>query len=327
MRYLITGGCGFIGSNIAEELLRRGEEIRVLDNLSSGKRANLAFDGDDAIELIIGDVTKEEDCRRAVRDVDYVLHHAALVSVQGSIENPLLANDINITGTVNMLAAARDAGVRRFVFASSSAVYGERSCPQGGVTGATSESMWSDPLSPYAVAKHAGEEYCRVFSRLYGLRTVVLRYFNVFGMRQDSASPYSGVIAKFVTTLQQKKQPVIYGDGLQSRDFIFVADVVRANLMACEFSGAMEGGGDALFNIASGKSCSVKELLDELKAIIGSTVAPRHEDARPGDILHSRADIAHARDALGFVPGFSLRKGLEETVRWYQDHTPQGASV
>lgn len=321
MRYLITGGCGFIGSNIAEELLRRGEEIRVLDNLSSGKEDNLAFDGDGSIELIIGDVTKEEDCRRAVRDVDYVLHHAALVSVQGSIDNPLLANAVNITGTLNMLVAARDAGVQRFILASSSAVYGDLPGSGPAPDEAKIETMTTNPLSPYAVGKRSGEEYCSVFSSLYGLRTIALRYFNVFGKRQDSGSPYAGVIPKFVTALQKGEQPVIYGDGLQSRDFVFVGDVVQANLMACGFRGAANRQGD-IFNVASGKSSTVTELLDELKDIIGSTVAPRHDDARPGDILHSRADISHVRDTLGFTPGFSLREGLEETVRWYQDHTP-----
>lgn len=325
MRYLITGGCGFIGSNIAEELIRRGESVRILDNLSSGKRSNLAFDGEGAIELVIGDVTKEEDCRRAVRDVDYVLHHAALVSVQGSIDSPLLANGINITGTLNMLVAARDAGVQRFVFASSSAVYGERPDSEEGDETAKSETMIPRPLSPYAIGKHAGEEYCHVFSKLYGLSTVALRYFNVFGKRQDALSPYAGVIPKFVTALRKKEPPVIYGDGLQSRDFVFVADVVRANLMACAFSDGADGQG-ALFNIASGRSCSIRELLDELKDITGSDVAPRHDDARPGDILHSRADVSRARDRLGFSACFSLREGLEETVRWYRESSSDGPS-
>ncbi|MCX5854768.1 MAG: SDR family oxidoreductase [Deltaproteobacteria bacterium] len=319
--YLITGGAGFIGSNIAATLLKNGERVRILDNFSSGKKENLILAPEPAgssLEIIEGDIRDPEICRRAVRGADYVLHHAALISVPQSTKNPALANDINITGTLNMLLAARDEGVRRFILASSCAVYGDGTSDVSGPIDETSfapvnEAMKPRPLSPYALGKLAGEEYCRIFYELYGLETIALRYFNVFGPKQDPASEYAAVIPKFIIALLSGKSPIIFGDGEQTRDFIYVDDVVRANLLACKTSGAAAG---KTFNVACGKRVTVNALLNELKAILDIDLIPVFKDARSGDIRHSWANITLAQKLLGFEPGCSLRDALSQTANW-----------
>ncbi|MFB3926471.1 MAG: SDR family oxidoreductase [Syntrophales bacterium] len=316
MMYLITGGAGFIGSNLAEELIRRGEQVRVLDNFSTGKMENLTFPQADRIELIKGDIRNIDDCRAAVRDVDYVLHHAALASVPRSVEDPLLNQWINIEGTLNMLLASRDAGIKRFIFASSSAVYGDPPATGTGTQGPVpqSEAAKPDPLSPYAISKLVGEENCKIFYRLFGLETIALRYFNVFGARQDPSSQYAAVIPKFIEALLLNKRPVIYGDGLQSRDFIFVSDVVQANLRSCTAPREAVG---KTYNIACGRSFNLRQLLDELKLISGNNIQPVFADAKPGDIRHSVADVTLAAKILGFKPEVPFREGLRQTVKWY----------
>ncbi len=306
--YLVTGGAGFIGSHLVEELVRAGEKVRVLDNFLTGRRENLAeFRG--RIALIEGDVRSLETCRRAVEDIDFVLHQAALPSVPRSIQDPLLSNDINTGGTLNMLQAAQEAGVKRFVFASSSSVYGgdERLPKREGNEGA--------PLSPYAVTKVAGEKYCQVFDQTFGLPTVCLRYFNIFGPRQDPASQYAAVVPLFVRLCLEGRPPRIYGDGNQSRDFTYVANVVQANLLACQ---AAEAPGK-VFNIASGGRVTVNELAAAIRDLTGARVEPVHDQPRPGDILHSWADISRATEALGYRPSVNFREGLERTVRWYKE--------
>jgi nucleoside-diphosphate-sugar epimerase len=319
MTYLVTGGAGFIGSNIVETLLRKGEKVRILDDFSTGKRGNLSFDVKTAVEVIEGDIRDLETCRRAVKNVRYVLHHAALGSVPRSVEDPLTTHEINVQGTLNMLLASRDGGVHRFVYASSSSVYGDQD-GEGVVAGdpeavsPKTERMKPDPLSPYAASKLAGELYCRLFCSLYGLGTVSLRYFNVFGKRQDPESEYAAVIPRFIQALLMGTPPVIYGDGKQSRDFTHVDDVVRANLMVFSAPGECLGG---VFNIACGRRYSLLELLGELQAHVGKRVEPTFSDARKGDIRHSMADVSLARTMLGFEPETSFRRGLEKTVQWY----------
>lgn len=317
MAYLVTGGAGFIGSNIVEGLLRKGEKVRVLDNFSTGKRENLRFDVRQAVEVIEGDIRDIATCRCAVRGVDYVLHQAALASVPKSVEDPLAAHDVNATGTLNLLVASRDAGVRRLIYASSSSIYGDETNGGDGYENFTpnSESMKPNPLSPYAASKLAGEYYCGLFYRLYGFETVALRYFNVFGRRQDPASEYAAVIPRFIQALLEDRTPVIYGDGNQTRDFTHVDDIVKANLEAC-FAG--RGALGKAFNIACGRRHSLLELLDALQAITGKKVEPAFRDARRGDVRHSMADITLARDLLRFEPGTGFRQGLEKTVAWYQ---------
>ena len=320
MTYLVTGGAGFIGSNIVETLLQKGEKVRILDDFSTGKRGNLSFDVKTAVEVIEGDIRDLGTCHRAVKNVRYVLHHAALGSVQRSVEDPLTTHEINVRGTLNMLLASRDGGVRRFVYASSSSVYGDQA---GGGAAAgdpeavspKTERMMPAPLSPYAASKLAGEMHCRLFCSLYGLGTVSLRYFNVFGKRQDPESEYAAVIPRFIQALLAGLPPVIYGDGKQSRDFTHVDDVVRANLMASAAPGECLGG---VFNIACGRRYSLLELLGELQALVGKRVEPTFSDARKGDVRHSMADISLAREVLGFRPESTFRQGLEATVDWYR---------
>ncbi|MBM4272753.1 MAG: SDR family oxidoreductase [Deltaproteobacteria bacterium] len=313
---LITGGAGFIGSNIAEALLKKGESVRILDNFSTGTRKNLPGSSS-RLEIMEGDIRDMDTCRRAARGVDYVLHHAALTSIPRSVEDPLLNNEINITGTLNMLVAARDAGVTRLIFASSCAVYGDTTAPgsrrhRKENNRPLTEKTKPSPLSPYAVSKVVGEEYCRLFSELYHLNTIALRYFNVFGPRQDPASEYAAVIPKFIATLLRRRQPTIYGDGNQTRDFIFIDDVVRANLLAC----TAENAAGKVFNVACGRRVNLHELLHELRKILKVNITPIHEEARPGDIRHSWADISHAEKFLGFVPVCSLHHGLSRTAKW-----------
>jgi len=310
MRYLITGGAGFIGSSLAGALLEKGNSVRILDNFSSGKRVNLDFPITSALEVIEGDIRDPDTCRQAVSGADYVLHHAALASVPLSVDDPVLANDINITGTLNMLVASKGAGVKRFVFASSTAVYGDTD--DG--TSPKVETMKSAPLSPYAINKLTGEEYCRLFHRIYSLETVALRYFNVFGPKQDPASEYAAVIPKFIEALLSGKSPIVYGDGRQSRDFIYIDDVVRANCLACELPDAA----GKTFNIGCGRQVPINELLNELEAILHSNATAIYKDARPGDIRHSWADISLARKYLDFEPAISFRDALLQTASWYQ---------
>ena len=319
MNYLVTGGGGFIGSNMAEALIKTGQKVRILDNFLTGKRSNLAFASPGEIEVIEGDIRDTAVCRKAADGMDYVIHLAALGSVPRSVLDPILANGINITGTLNVLIAARDAGVKRFVFASSSSVYGDRL--EDKALGETDrptpkvETMQPDPLSPYAVGKLVGEFYCRIFYTLYGFETVALRYFNVFGKRQDPESEYAAVIPLFIKCLLEDRRPTIYGDGRQSRDFTFVSDVVKANLLACTAPGEALG---KVFNVACNRNFTLLQLFEELKQILGKNIEPIFAEPRKGDIRHSMADISSARKILGFEPEVSFEKGLEETVAWFR---------
>ncbi|MGA2363481.1 MAG: SDR family oxidoreductase [Candidatus Aminicenantales bacterium] len=306
--YLVTGGAGFIGSHIAESLVDRGDEVRVLDNLLTGKRENMAAFAD-RVRFIEGDIRDLETCRRAVEGVDHVLHEAALPSVPRSVENPLLTHEINVTGTLNLLVAARDAGARSFVLASSSAVYGDESSPL------KLEGKEGRPLSPYAIHKLVGEKYGEVFHDIFGLKTVALRYFNVFGPRQDPFSQYAAVIPLFITKVLQGESPVIYGDGEQSRDFIYVKNVAEANLMAAESGGAVRG---ESINIACGERLTVNALLAAVNEVLGTDIRPVYADPRPGDIKHSTADVGKARRLMGYKPGVSFMDGLKETIAWYK---------
>ena len=303
---LVTGGAGFIGSHIVEELARQGGQVRVLDNLSTGKRENLQSPG---LEIIEGDIRDLDVVRRAMNGVDYVLHQAALPSVPRSIADPLTTNEVNVGGTLNVLVAARDAHVRRVVYASSSSVYGDNpALPKH-------EEMPTRPLSPYAVSKLAGENYCRAFNRVYGLQTVSLRYFNVFGPRQDPASQYAAVIPQFATRLLRGEPPTIYGDGTQSRDFTFVANVVQANLLACEKEQAI----GQVMNVACGERYTLLDLYGQLEALTGVRLKPVFAEPRAGDVKHSLAAIDRARQALGYAPVVDWREGLRRTVEWYKD--------
>ena len=309
-KYLVTGGAGFIGSHIAETLVKRGDAVRVLDNLSTGKKENLAgFAG--RIEFIKGDIRDLETCRRAVEGVVTVFHEAALASVVRSVADPLLNDAINVTGTLNMLLAARDAGVRSFVLASSSAVYGDDPATP------KVEGREGKPLSPYGVSKLVDEKYAQVFHALHGMNAVALRYFNVFGPRQDPTSEYSAVIPLFITKMLRGEFPTIYGDGGQSRDFIFVGDVVRANLAAAASAAAA---GEAI-NVACGAGTTVNRLLDAVNEVLGTKIAAIHAAPRPGDILHSTADISKAARLMGYVPGVSFLDGLKETITWYKQRS------
>ena len=306
-RFLVTGGAGFIGSNIVEELIRRDIAVRVFDNFSTGRRENLRDFGS-APEVIEGDLRSYHSVREAVAGVDVVLHQAALPSVPRSVRDPITSNDVNTDGTLNLLHAAHGAGVRRLVYASSSSVYGDAAeLPKH-------EEMTPNPLSPYAVSKLAGEYYCRVFARVYGLETVCLRYFNVFGPRQDPGSQYSAVIPKFITAMLRGEAPVMYGDGEQTRDFTYVANVVQANLLAatvpCEPGLAI--------NCACHERTSLNVLVGRLNEILGLTIRPVYRERRAGDVLHSFASIEKAARVLGFVPAVGFREGLEKTVAWYR---------
>lgn len=297
---LITGGCGFIGSHIAEALVAEGSQVRVLDNFSSGKQENLKGFGA-GIEVVRGDVRDPGVLTEAMKGVNQVFHEAALVSVAVSVEQPEENDAINIRGTLNVLQAARAAGVKRVVFATSAATYGNNpELPKR-------ETMLPEPESPYALAKLAGEYYLRLYSRLYHVETVALRYFNVFGPRQDGKSMYSGVISRFIDDIRQGRAPTIFGDGGQTRDFVYVKDVVQANLLAMRSTSA---GGGEVFNVATGHKVSLLELWETLKRITGSSLEPRFLEARAGDIRHSLADISKIRTTLGYAPRFSLEEGL-----------------
>jgi nucleoside-diphosphate-sugar epimerase len=313
-RFLVTGGAGFIGSNLTEALRARGDSVVILDDFSTGKRGNLADLSGDAT-IIEGTITDLATCRRAVAGADYVLHQAALASVPRSVEDPLTTNAVNGTGTLNLLIAARDAGVKRFVYAASSAAYGNIQALW------KSEDMPPDPLSPYAVQKLTGEMYCRVFHQLYGLETVALRYFNIFGPRQDPNSQYAAVIPKFITAFLAGEPPTIHGDGTQSRDFTHVDNVVHANLLACAAPREAVG---QVYNTACGEQVSVKDLAYLIREILGSTVEAQYDEAQPGDVKHSLADLSKARRLLGYEPRVLFREGIRKTVAWYKTRQQAG---
>jgi UDP-glucose 4-epimerase len=305
-RVLVTGGAGFIGSHLVDELVRRGVQVRVLDNFSTGRRENVA-PVIDQIELIEGDIRDADTVHRAVQGVDYVLHQAALPSVPRSVADPLTTHAVNATGTLNVLLAAREANVKRVVYASSSSVYGDNpALPKR-------EEMPTHPLSPYAVSKLAGENYCRAFYQVYGLPAVVLRYFNVFGPRQDPASPYAAVIPKFIAALLRGESPTIYGDGTKSRDFTYVANVVQANLLACEKDEAI----GQVLNVACGERHTLFDLYSELVELTGKALPPVFAPARPGEVKHSLAAIEQAAQVLGYAPQVEWHEGLRRTVEWY----------
>ncbi|MBN2090698.1 SDR family oxidoreductase [candidate division KSB1 bacterium] len=305
-RYLVTGGSGFIGSNIVYELLKRGQEVRVLDNFSTGRRQNL-LEVLDKIELIEGDLRSANIVQAAVRGIDYILHLGALPSVPRSIADPEASTHVNVSGTLNLLMAARDAGVRRVVLASSSSIYGDVAAEY------KVETMPPNPLSPYAVSKIAAEYYFQVFNRVYGLETVCLRYFNVFGPRQDPGSQYSAVIPKFIRAINSDHQPVIFGDGSQSRDFTFVYNVVHANLLAAETPGIS----GEVFNIACGTNINLLELVALINKTLNKNIAPILHPARMGDVKHSRADISKAQSRLNYQVQVDFETGLKRTIEWY----------
>lgn len=306
--YLVTGGAGFIGSHIVDALVERGETVRVLDDFSTGKRENLD-PSYDHVELVEGSLTDPDMVRDAVDGVDYVLHQGALPSVPRSVADPARSNEVNVTGTLNVLLAARDAGVRRVVYAASSSAYGDSA------TLPKHEEMPANPLSPYAASKLAGEHYFRAFHQVYGLDTVCLRYFNVFGPRQDPANQYAAVIPKFITMMLQGQRPTIYGDGTQSRDFTYVENVVQANLLAC---GALAEVAGSVLNTACGEGHTLVQLVSLLNGILGTELSPRFEQARLGDVEHSRADISRAQALLGYSPEVLFREGLAKTVAWFR---------
>lgn len=310
---LITGGAGFVGSHIAEECCQRGWQVRILDNLSTSSATNLSHLSGQ-VKLIDGSITDSQVVRSAMQGVKFVFHQAALASVPRSVEDPVATHDACATGTLVLLDEARRAGVKRFVYAASSSAYGDQPVL------AKSESLLPSPLSPYAAAKLAGEYYCQAFFHTYGLETVCLRYFNVFGPRQDPNGPYAAVIPLFVQKLLRGDAPRIFGDGLQTRDFCYVKNVVAANLLAVERLGI----GGQVFNVGGGSQVTLLALLDKIKTLLKSDIAPRFEPARTGDVRDSLADLTKSRDLLGYNPAYTLDQGLAETVAFYQlQHAPK----
>lgn len=309
-KYLITGGAGFIGCNIARELVRRRQEVTVLDNLSTGSLKNLA-DIKKRINFIKGDIRDLSTVARAFRGVDYVLHQAALRAVERSVDDPRATNDNNITGTLNVLLAARDSGVKRVVYASSSSVYGDIKEPR------QVETLSPRPASPYALSKLAGEHYCRLFSELYGLKAVSLRYFNVFGPYQNPESKYAAVIPVFVKQLMAGKAPDIHWHGRQSRDFTYVDNVVQANLLAAKAKKVKLG---ETYNIGNGENTSINELYRVLQELLGISVEPKRTGKRAGDVLKTYADIGKAKRDLGYEPTVSFREGLAKSIEWYREN-------
>ena len=309
-RVLVTGGGGFIGSNLTEALLKQGHRVRVLDDFSTGKRENLVFDQPyPSLEIIEGDIRDFNLCQKATENIEYVFHQAALPSVQRSVEDPLTSHAVNAGGTLNILLAAKEAGVRRLIYASSSSVYGDTP------TLPKTEEMPPHPLSPYALQKYIGERYGQLFFELYGLETVSLRYFNIFGPKQDPLSIYSAVIPRFIDALLGGHPPIIFGDGEQSRDLTYVENVVQANLLSM----SAEHLGGEVINIACGKRTSLNQLLNILQEIIGSKVSPLYEEPRKGDVKHSLADIRKGKRFLNYEPKIEIEAGLKKTVEYSQN--------
>jgi nucleoside-diphosphate-sugar epimerase len=315
MRYLVTGGAGFIGSNTVDELVRRGHSVVVLDDVSSGKEDNLA-EIRNKITFIKGNITDIEVVRKAMHEAEYVLHLAARTSVPRSVKDPIETNKINIDGTLNVLVAAKELKVKRVVFAASSSAYGETA------TLPKVETMQPEPISPYGVTKYVGELYGQTFGRCYGLENVALRYFNIFGPRQDPGSPYSGVLAKFCTAFLEDTQPVVFGDGEQTRDFTYVENAVQANLLACEAPNAS----GKVFNVGVGGRISLNEVLRELGKITGKPLEAKYEAPRDGDIRDSQADISQAREILGYEPQVTFEEGLARTFEWYRETQTKAAA-
>ena len=307
--YLVTGGAGFIGSHLAEELIRRGQHVRIVDSLITGKKRNLEHLPD--AEFLEGDLADPAVAVRAVQGIDYVLHQAAIPSVPRSVKDPVTSNRANVDASLNILVAARDAGVKRLVYAGSSSAYGDTP------TLPKREDMPASPLSPYALQKFVAEQYCQMFTRLYGFETVTIRYFNVFGPRQDPGSPYSGVISLFSTALLEGRQPVIYGDGEQTRDFTYIANVVDGVLRACE---AKLAAGEVI-NVATSGRISLNELLRTMNGIVGTKVDAVYQPARDGDVRDSQADISKAKRLLGYEPIVGLEEGLRRTLEWCRTET------
>jgi len=305
--YLVTGGAGFIGSHLTEELVRRGHRVRVVDSLITGKRANL--DHVRGVEFLEGDLADSEVAAKAVDGMDYVLHQAAIPSVPRSVKDPVTSHRANVDASLNVLIAARDADVKRLVYAGSSSVYGDAA------TLPKREDMAPNPLSPYALQKLVAERYGRMFTRLYGFETVSIRYFNVFGPRQDPGSPYSGVISLFATALIEGRQPNVFGDGEQTRDFTYVSNVVDGVLRACE---APMAAGEVI-NVATGGRISINELLRTMNRIAGTNLTATYQPARMGDVRDSQADITKAKALLGYTPGVGLEEGLRHTLAWFRD--------
>jgi len=308
-KVLVTGGAGFIGSNLTESLLRKKHFVRVLDDFSTGKRENLIFGkGHPLLEILEGDIRDLRTCKKAIRGVEYIFHQAALPSVQRSVEDPGTSNAINVGGTLNILLAAKEEGVKRVIYASSSSIYGDTP------TLPKREEMPPHPLSPYALQKYIGEQYCRLFYQLYGLDSVSLRYFNIFGPKQDPNSVYSAVIPRFIDALLHDRPPIIFGDGEQSRDFTFIENVVQANLLAMS---AEHLHGEAM-NIACGKRISLNQLLKILKKILGLKLTPIYQEPRKGDVRHSLADIRKSKKFINYMPKVGTEEGLNKTVEFFQ---------
>lgn len=309
-KYLVTGGAGFIGSNIVKKLVLDGQDVRVLDNLSTGKLENIK-PFLKKIEFIEGDFTDLETAKKAVKGVDYVLHQGAIPSVQRSVDDPIKTNDSNAVGTLNMLVASRDEGVKRFVYASSSSIYGDSPIMP------KVESMPAAPKSPYAIQKFTGEQYCQNFYKIYGLETVCLRYFNVFGINQSPESVYSAAVPLFIKKIISGESPVIFGDGDTSRDFTYVENNVDANLKACVAPKECVG---EVINIACGVEISLNDLVEKINSALGTKIKPIHKEERKGDVKHSLADISKAKKFLGYQPIVGFEEGLKKTIRHYQEH-------
>jgi nucleoside-diphosphate-sugar epimerase len=307
MRYLVTGGAGFIGSHIVDELVRRGHKVVVLDDLSAGKESNLA-DVRGKMDLRVGSITDLAAVQSACNGADYVIHLAARTSVPRSVQDPIGTNFVNIDGTLNVLVAARDAKVRRIVFAASSSAYGETP------TLPKTETMPADPISPYGITKYVGELYAKVFGRVYGLENACVRYFNVFGPRQDPSSQYSGVLSRFMLAVIEGQQPVVFGDGEQSRDFTFIENIVDETLRACEAQGAS----GMVFNGGTGARITLNQVLKLLEKISGKKINAKYDPPRTGDIRDSQADISRAQKVLGYKPLVYFEEGLQRTWEWYK---------